>query len=158
MLSTVQIHVLAYVIMPGVQCSCWSCVSQVNTMDNKRMNTFLTCVPHLSERLSLCRLHSVRLIIQDLEEILDLKGKHRLLATRRSGLSCRPPAGRAEGPRDPGTWIHTSSPRGRKEGWGLVLRSVLQCFSTQWAQEILTLVTITTAEQSVFSECMCVYV
>lgn len=37
------------------------------------MNTFFTCVTHLSERLSLCRLYSVRLIIQDLEEILDLQ-------------------------------------------------------------------------------------
>lgn len=46
------------------------------------MNTFLMCVTHLSERLSLCRLYSVQLVIQDLEEILDLKGKHRLsLAT-----------------------------------------------------------------------------
>lgn len=42
-------------------------------MDNKRMNTFFTCVTHLSERLRLCCLYSVRLIIQDLEEILDLQ-------------------------------------------------------------------------------------
>lgn len=37
------------------------------------MNTFLMCVTHLSERLSLCRLYSVQLVIQDLEEILDLQ-------------------------------------------------------------------------------------
>lgn len=76
------------------------------------MNTFFTCVTHLSERLRLCCLYSVRLIIQDLEEILDLKGKHRLsLATCRSGLSLLPPAERVEGLRDLGTWIHTSAPR-----------------------------------------------
>lgn len=86
---------------------------------------------HLSERLSLCRLYSVRLIIQDLEEILDLKGKHRLsLATCRSGLSHLPPAERVAGPRDLGTWIHTSAPRddgviNRKGGLDLVFRSVL---------------------------------
>jgi hypothetical protein len=65
------------------------------------MNTFLTCVTRLSGRLSLCRLYSGELIIQDLEEILDLKGKHSLsLATGRSGLSHLPPAERMEDPRD----------------------------------------------------------
>lgn len=42
------------------------------------MNTFLTCVTRLSSlSLSVPSLLSVLLIIQDLEEILDLKGKHR---------------------------------------------------------------------------------